>query len=303
MANPGERIPLPVNKLDAAQAIGIATEAIQIGRCIRSIITTNQHDAICVRHFLYDQDAYDFADLVTIPWTEIDNITYQPLALAQDGTITSPQRGIRDPTKRMLKLFTAYIRFSNQYMEGFLYQDITKENFDAFRTGGFVDSADTSTSDSITRGHRELQRHQASANKGISTAAQTPIGRFSNVTVNPTPHAAKSTAAENFSKSIKKDPDSYPTLTEDKFWQQWNKSFKIIAMNHGVWEILDPNYRPPAPGTDEHELYKRQSTFLYNVFQTKLKNDIGKTLVTNYLDTMDSRRLYGEFYGSTYRCE
>ena len=99
MANPGERIPLPVNKLDAAQAIGVATEAIQIGRCIRSIIMTNQHDAICVRHFLYDQDAYDFADLVTIPWTEIDNIAYQPLTLAQDGTITSPQRGIRNPTK------------------------------------------------------------------------------------------------------------------------------------------------------------------------------------------------------------
>ena len=119
-------------------------------------------------------------------------------------------------------------------MEGFLHQDITRENFDKFRTGGFVDSADTSTSDSITLGHRELQRHQASANKGISTAAQTLIGRFSNVTINPMPHAAKSTAAENFSKSIKKDPDSYPTLTEDKFWQQWNKSFKIIAMNHGV---------------------------------------------------------------------
>ena len=152
--------------------------------------------------------------------------------------------------------------------------------------------ADTSTSDSITRGHRELQHHQALADKGISTAAQTPIGRFSHVAVNPTPHAAKSTAAENFSKSIKKDPDSCPTLTEDEFWQQWNKSFKTIAMNHGVWEILDPNFRTPPPGTDAHELYKRQSTFLYNIFQIKLKNDIGKTLVTNYLDTMDSRRLY-----------
>ena len=65
-------------------------------------------------------------------------------------------------------------------------------------------------------------------------------------------------------------------------------------MNQGVWEILDPNFRPPPPGTDAHELYKRQSTFLYNVFQIKLKNDIGKTLVTNYLDTRDSRRLYAD---------
>ena len=89
-------------------------------------------------------------------------------------------------------------------MEGFLYQDITRENFDKFQTGGFVNLADTSTSDSITRGHRELQRHQASADKGISTAAQSPIGRFSNVTINPTPHAAKSTAAENFSKVLRR---------------------------------------------------------------------------------------------------
>ena len=99
MANPGERIPLPANRLDAAQAIGVATEPTQIGRCIRNLITSNQHDAICVRHFFYDQDAYDFADVVTIPWTEIDNITYQPMIIAQDGTITSPQRGIRNSTK------------------------------------------------------------------------------------------------------------------------------------------------------------------------------------------------------------
>ena len=65
-------------------------------------------------------------------------------------------------------------------------------------------------------------------------------------------------------------------------------------MNHGVWEILDPGYVPPACGTEAFELYKCQSTFLYNVFQSKLKNDIGKTLVTNYLNTMDSRRLYAE---------
>ena len=38
-------------------------------------------------------------------------------------------------------------------------------------------------------------------------------------------------------------------------------------MNHGIWEILDPNFRPPPPGTDAHKLFKHQSTFLYNVFQ------------------------------------
>ena len=70
MANAGDRIPIPMNKLDAIQPIGVATEAVQIGRCIRTLITTNQHDALCVRHFLYEQDAYDFADLVMIPWTE-----------------------------------------------------------------------------------------------------------------------------------------------------------------------------------------------------------------------------------------
>ena len=87
---------------------------------------------MCLRCFVYDQDAYDFADVVTIPWTKIDDIAYQPMIIAQDRTITSPQRGTHNSTKRMLKIFTTYIRFSNQYMEGFLCQDITRENFDKF---------------------------------------------------------------------------------------------------------------------------------------------------------------------------
>ena len=99
MANPGERIPLPANRLDAAQAIGVATEPTQIGGCIRNLITNKQANAVCIRRFFYDQDVYDFVDVVTIPWPKIDNIPYQCMIIAQDGTITSPQRGIREPTK------------------------------------------------------------------------------------------------------------------------------------------------------------------------------------------------------------
>ena len=173
-------------------------------------------------------------------------------------------------------------------MEGFIFQDITRENFNKFCIGGFVDASDTSTSDSINQGHGELQCHQATADKGTNMAAQSPIGQFSNVTINPTPHAPRTSAVKNFSKSIKKDPEAYPTLTGNKFWEPWNKSFKPIAMNHGVCETLEPGYVPPTHGTDAFKLYNRQSTFfLMQCVSIKIKEQHCKTLVTNYLDTMD----------------
>ena len=58
----------------------------------------------------------------------------------------------------------------------------TRENFNKFCIGGFVDAPDTSTGDLINCGHRELQRHQATSDKGINTAVQSPIGRFCDAT-------------------------------------------------------------------------------------------------------------------------
>ena len=42
---------------------------------------------------------------------DIDNIVYQEQRTAEDGSITQMQQGIPVPTKRMLKLFIAYICF------------------------------------------------------------------------------------------------------------------------------------------------------------------------------------------------
>ena len=83
--------------------------------------------------------------------------------------------------------------------------DLTKAEFDAFRSNRVQDPPRTS---------------------------QTP-------TTSPA-----TTSASNFLGSVKKNITDYPELKDDKMWSHWLREFEAIAATHQVLEVLDPNYTP-----------------------------------------------------------
>ena len=100
------------------------------------------------------------------------------------------------------------------------------------------------------------------------------------------------TPAQEFDRSIKIDPISYPTLSKDSGFDQYNRALIAIARSHGMLHVLDPSHEPGTP--EQIELYEKQLAFLYNVFTTKLLTTKGKELVRKYQTTFDACSIYSE---------
>jgi hypothetical protein len=95
--------------------------------------------------------------------------------------------------------------------------------------------------------------------------------------------------AENFQKSIKRDPSHYLELKAERQWDLWIGHTRAIASNHGISEVLNTDYLPVE--LDDVSLFQKKNTFMFTVLQEKLKTDQGKFLVREYITTCDAQSL------------
>ena len=86
----------------------------------------------------------------------------------------------------------------------------------------------------------------------------------------PTPTAATASAPVTipWAQGIKRDTEAYPTFSDGKFWDNWNREFKTKASLHGVSKVLDPTY-VPLPGIKTTN-FKVMKEFVYAVFLSKI---------------------------------
>ena len=81
----------------------------------------------------------------------------------------------------------------------------------------------------------------------------------------------------HFKRGIKRDAALYPTLREDKNWDNWNRTLHAQARAHDVCEVLDKEYEPK--NEDELALFSQKQSFMYSVFNRVILTDVGKTIV------------------------
>ena len=116
----------------------------------------------------------------------------------------------------------------------------------------------------------------------MARTATAPLAATSATASANTAAVAPSSSMQSFSRSIKKDPESYPTFKEAKFWDAWNRELKVKAKLHGLLNVLDANYQPST--LEETELFDMHKTFLYSVFLSKVTAPDGINLVKTNLD-------------------
>ena len=78
--------------------------------------------------------------------------------------------------------------------------------------------------------------------------------------------AAATTLRDTFAKTIKKDPEAYPSFKEARFWDAWNRELHSKAHLHDLSNVLDFGYLPAT--VEENELFERQKRFMYSDFIT-----------------------------------
>jgi hypothetical protein len=107
----------------------------------------------------------------------------------------------------------------------------------------------------------------------------------------PTPSTTRTlSSVEIFRRGIKRDPTLYPTLKDEKFNDNWHRSFETQARAQGVSQVLDPNYRPTSH--DEMELFDEQQKYVYAVLESKVLTDRGKAFVSAHENDFNAQEVY-----------
>jgi hypothetical protein len=70
---------------------------------------------------------------------------------------------------------------------------------------------------------------------------------------------AGGTPVEQFQRGIKKDKDHYPEFKDEKFWDSFRRSVETVAFTHGLQDVLQGEFVPPAEDADAHALFRFQN--------------------------------------------
>ena len=95
---------------------------------------------------------------------------------------------------------------------------------------------------------------------------------------------------DSFKRGIKRDGALYPTLRDDKNWDNWNRAMHAQARAHDVNEVLDPDYVPDT--ATSQALFDQKQSFMYSVLNRCVLTDVGKTFIRQYESTYDAQKVY-----------
>jgi hypothetical protein len=94
-----------------------------------------------------------------------------------------------------------------------------------------------------------------------------------------------------FKKSIKRgDTNMFPSLKQDKQWDNWQRAVIAQAQAQDLSDVLDPKFSPI--GIKGSNLFAKKQKFMYAIFEQTLLSDKGKALVRLHLNNYNAHKLY-----------
>jgi len=101
---------------------------------------------------------------------------------------------------------------------------------------------------------------------------------------------AKQSAVLDFKRGIKCDVTAYPTLKDEKYFDQFKMAMVAQARAHDIEEVFDPEYKPANP--DDMALFLEKQKFAFAVLMKCIQTDTGKTFVRLHQDTSDAQLVW-----------
>ena len=213
---------------------------------------------------LYEEGIDDIFALATLTESVIDSLRYKN---KDNENALTP---VKVADKMILKCFLHFV--INSDMEGRPifgdgWNEITQNEFDLFRIN---------------------PKYMA---KLTTAAFSMPSSPTSPKPPPPLTKAAPTyTPADLFRRGIKRDPTLFPTLKDEKFNDNWHRSFVNQARAQDVSEVLDPLYEPMDDNS--RELFIEKQKYVYAILESKVLTDRGKAIVREYEDTFDAQKVY-----------
>jgi hypothetical protein len=174
----------------------------------------------------------DILDLIGLNFAEIESLTYLP-APTDERPVPVPT-AVSIGQRNRVRLFKAWIG-SMANLTGLMslttdqWNELTQEDFDSFRTSSSAIGYNPVTPAPVARG---------AAGTGTYTYG-----------------------LNDFRKGIRRDSSVYPTLKDDKHFNNWNRSVLSQARAHDVSDVFDSTF---VPSTSESVLlFKAKQEFVY----------------------------------------
>jgi hypothetical protein len=91
---------------------------------------------------------------------------------------------------------------------------------------------------------------------------------------------------------VKPDVLQYKEITDDAQWVRWDRELVVLARAHGVFNVLSGSYT--LESDPEYQKWYNQCSFMFMVFQLKIKFPAGKTIAQKYHRSGDAQAVYQE---------
>jgi hypothetical protein len=99
-------------------------------------------------------------------------------------------------------------------------------------------------------------------------------------------------AVADFKRGVKRDKTHYPVLKDNRYWDNFYRTFVVTAVSHNVDNVLDPAYSPT--NTDEILLFREQKKFVYSGLEHCLQTDMGKNIVREHAFDFDAQTVFAK---------
>jgi hypothetical protein len=96
----------------------------------------------------------------------------------------------------------------------------------------------------------------------------------------------------DFKKGIKWDPSLFPSLKHIDNWPTFKCKTKAQAFAQDVVNVFNPKYKPR--GSEEKDLFTLQLYYIYAIFGSNLKTDVGWKLVRDYVSSQNAQAIWKE---------
>ncbi|EEC42564.1 predicted protein [Phaeodactylum tricornutum CCAP 1055/1] len=207
----------------------------------------------------------DLDRLLSIFEGQIETLEYLPVP--SEGDATPVPIKLRMGHQQLLRYLLLWIRQLSHDKGGSLsnYELISlmKEDFSLFR--------------------RSPSIHLSNAVPTPSSQSSTPSTMVGN---------SSRSAVADFKRGVKRDKTHYPVLKDDRYWDNFYRTFVVTAVSHNVDNVLDPAYSPT--NTDEILLFREQKKFVYSALEHCLQTDMGKNIVREHAFDFDAQTVFAK---------
>jgi len=201
-------------------------------------------------------------DLLALSHEQIGSLNYFPRA--ETGSTARPVAvPINIGDRNLIRLFQSWIRqkivnSDNEPLDLSDWNDLTQQDFDVYR----------------------ISAGATSSTAGIPLALRTRSS------------IAAAYGVSDFKRGICRNTNAYPVLTDDKHFNNWNRSVISQARAHNVSDVFDTGYTPETE--EEKQLFKAKQEFVYSMFNGCVQTDTGKSIVRSHEVDFDAQAVYSK---------